>query len=175
LLNFDRGRATVETQTAFQHLQEFHLLEHGDSREREIWPIVSNQHPGQVGYSHSPPQELRDESFDETLVKPGIVSQGRVVDEKERAIVILASLLVQAVSDSQQRGKNLNARTAIPTIRSFSLALSCTGRTRREYNCESTESLPVKGFGGRDRDRTGDPLLAKQVLSQLSYTPTVTL
>jgi hypothetical protein len=26
-------------------------------------------------------------------------------------------------------------------------------------------------FGGRDRDRTGDPLLAKQVLSQLSYTP----
>jgi hypothetical protein len=29
-------------------------------------------------------------------------------------------------------------------------------------------------FGGRDRDRTGDPLLAKQVLSQLSYTPTAT-
>ena len=28
--------------------------------------------------------------------------------------------------------------------------------------------------GGRDRDRTGDPLLAKQVLSQLSYTPEVT-
>ena len=28
-------------------------------------------------------------------------------------------------------------------------------------------------FGGRDRARTGDPLLAKQVLSQLSYTPTV--
>ena len=27
-------------------------------------------------------------------------------------------------------------------------------------------------FGGRDRARTGDPLLAKQVLSQLSYTPT---
>jgi hypothetical protein len=28
-------------------------------------------------------------------------------------------------------------------------------------------------IGGRGRDRTGDPLLAKQVLSQLSYTPTV--
>ncbi len=28
-------------------------------------------------------------------------------------------------------------------------------------------------FGGRDRVRTCDPLLAKQVLSQLSYTPTV--
>jgi hypothetical protein len=31
----------------------------------------------------------------------------------------------------------------------------------------------IRVFGGRDRDRTGDPLLAKQVLSQLSYTPTV--
>ena len=27
------------------------------------------------------------------------------------------------------------------------------------------------GAGGADRDRTGDPLLAKQVLSQLSYSP----
>ena len=27
------------------------------------------------------------------------------------------------------------------------------------------------GVGGADRDRTGDPLLAKQVLSQLSYSP----
>ena len=27
-------------------------------------------------------------------------------------------------------------------------------------------------FGGDERDRTADPLLAKQVLSQLSYTPT---
>jgi hypothetical protein len=31
----------------------------------------------------------------------------------------------------------------------------------------------ASAVGGRDRDRTGDPLLAKQVLSQLSYTPTV--
>src|SRR5215468_1329095 len=29
--------------------------------------------------------------------------------------------------------------------------------------------------GGADRDRTGDPLLAKQVLSQLSYSPDGTL
>src|SRR5207302_9945328 len=27
--------------------------------------------------------------------------------------------------------------------------------------------------GGADRDRTGDPLLAKQVLSQLSYSPKI--
>ena len=32
----------------------------------------------------------------------------------------------------------------------------------------SSISLP---FGGDNRDRTDDPLLAKQVLSQLSYTP----
>ena len=31
------------------------------------------------------------------------------------------------------------------------------------------------GSGGADRDRTGDPLLAKQVLSQLSYSPIVLL
>ena len=30
-------------------------------------------------------------------------------------------------------------------------------------------------FGGADRDRTGDPLLAKQVLSQLSYSPTISV
>ena len=30
----------------------------------------------------------------------------------------------------------------------------------------------MNGLGGADRDRTGDPLLAKQVLSQLSYSPT---
>ena len=29
------------------------------------------------------------------------------------------------------------------------------------------------GPGGDERDRTADPLLAKQVLSQLSYTPIV--
>ena len=29
------------------------------------------------------------------------------------------------------------------------------------------------GSGGGERDRTDDPLLAKQVLSQLSYTPVV--
>ena len=28
-----------------------------------------------------------------------------------------------------------------------------------------------RDFGGAERDRTADPLLAKQVLSQLSYSP----
>jgi hypothetical protein len=32
-------------------------------------------------------------------------------------------------------------------------------------------AIACYGDGGADRDRTGDPLLAKQVLSQLSYSP----
>ncbi len=35
-----------------------------------------------------------------------------------------------------------------------------------------SKSFTLRKNGGRGRDRTGDPLLAKQVLSQLSYTPT---
>ena len=33
------------------------------------------------------------------------------------------------------------------------------------------DSTVAAGFGGADRDRTGDLLLAKQALSQLSYSP----
>ena len=35
--------------------------------------------------------------------------------------------------------------------------------------------LPFRKVGGDERVRTDDPLLAKQVLSQLSYTPVVCL
>jgi hypothetical protein len=34
-----------------------------------------------------------------------------------------------------------------------------------------TNALIADNWYGDDRDRTGDPLLAKQVLSQLSYAP----
>ena len=34
---------------------------------------------------------------------------------------------------------------------------------------------PLTHAGGDNRDRTDDPLLAKQVLSQLSYTPVLEL
>ena len=33
--------------------------------------------------------------------------------------------------------------------------------------------MPIEKYGGAERDRTVDPLLAKQVLSQLSYSPLV--
>ncbi len=34
-----------------------------------------------------------------------------------------------------------------------------------------SRSILFELFGGAERDRTADPLLAKQVLSQLSYSP----
>ena len=43
-------------------------------------------------------------------------------------------------------------------------------------NCPTVQTLQSRNdkpprFGGAERDRTADPLLAKQVLSQLSYSP----
>src|SRR5690606_9326851 len=48
--------------------------------------------------------------------------------------------------------------------------------TRQEWKKGSDPNLlptSVVPDGGADRDRTGDPLLAKQVLSQLSYSPLI--
>jgi hypothetical protein len=36
---------------------------------------------------------------------------------------------------------------------------------------DTVDTRDACGIGGADRDRTDDPLLAKQVLSQLSYSP----
>ena len=45
-------------------------------------------------------------------------------------------------------------------------------RTSARPKKRKTRVKTKKKIGGRDRVRTCDPLLAKQVLSQLSYTPT---
>ena len=42
-------------------------------------------------------------------------------------------------------------------------------RSDAQHRIETYEAC----IGGADRDRTGDPLLAKQVLSQLSYSPII--
>ena len=59
---------------------------------------------------------------------------------------------------------------------------SCTVRAQcarimeRSGRGDFSKSFAIREeVGGRDRDRTGDPLLAKQVLSQLSYTPPATI
>ena len=64
----------------------------------------------------------------------------------------------------------------IPKFTSFYHVV--TTLVRVLFPCEkSTLNLfnwvPSLSAGGDNRDRTDDPLLAKQVLSQLSYTPVV--
>jgi hypothetical protein len=49
-------------------------------------------------------------------------------------------------------------------IRALLRALGTTGRRRTLFRLS-------RSIGGADRVRTDDPLLAKQVLSQLSYSP----
>ena len=46
----------------------------------------------------------------------------------------------------------------------MSIAAQCSAPTKLTSNVEQE-------FGGADRDRTGDPLVANQGLSQLSYSP----
>ena len=43
----------------------------------------------------------------------------------------------------------------------------------RQFNTNQTGV--TNRFGGAERDRTADPLLAKQVLSQLSYSPNLSI
>ena len=51
-------------------------------------------------------------------------------------------------------------------LKNDSRSFDRTGKTSREMICQCANVV-----GGGERDRTDDPLLAKQVLSQLSYTP----
>ena len=55
-------------------------------------------------------------------------------------------------------------------MRSLSRAVVATA-TPNDQSSYCNEDRLIRG--GADRDRTGDPLLAKQVLSQLSYSPLV--
>ena len=41
----------------------------------------------------------------------------------------------------------------------------------KQTSLDSISNMPIEKYGGAERDRTVDPLLAKQVLSQLSYSP----
>ena len=40
-----------------------------------------------------------------------------------------------------------------------------------QISLTADNKLLMTAYGGADRDRTGDPLVANQVLSQLSYSP----
>ena len=53
--------------------------------------------------------------------------------------------------------------------KAFSSTSPCTCVHKTEKKC--LRCVKVFKFGGDEEDRTPDPLLARQVLSQLSYTP----
>ena len=52
--------------------------------------------------------------------------------------------------------------------------LFCTGFPAASFAKQNLAKVHNVNLGGDERDRTDDPLLAKQVLSQLSYTPIFT-
>ena len=54
----------------------------------------------------------------------------------------------------------------------LSLPLVCQRSNSKTQSIRFESGILI---GGGERDRTDDPLLAKQVLSQLSYTPVVTI
>jgi hypothetical protein len=71
------------------------------------------------------------------------------------------------MSKSRFQGSGISDQT---TSDLFSPPYSCSSEGPEHLGQQSACRLST---GGADRDRTGDPLLAKQVLSQLSYGPKV--
>ena len=58
----------------------------------------------------------------------------------------------------------IRSNRKLPKAQQFSIA-------DRSQRCLDNQRMERRKSGGGERDRTDDPLLAKQVLSQLSYTP----
>ena len=74
------------------------------------------------------------------------------------------SLLLQVSSVVNELG--LEARGSSDATERPSLA-------RQGRSVTSAQTMQCNADGGAGRDRTGDPLVANQVLSQLSYSPEV--
>ena len=82
------------------------------------------------------------------------------------------------MDSSRDRGNHPRSETAkSPAIKALVARMNAAGLSPQTVNSYFRRVATVVDLqnGGRDRDRTGDPLLAKQVLSQLSYTPTEVL
>ena len=58
-----------------------------------------------------------------------------------------------------------------PGARLSTSAQGSTSRSKLDAQPKAADSIIQSRGGGAERDRTVDPLLAKQVLSQLSYSP----
>jgi hypothetical protein len=59
----------------------------------------------------------------------------------------------------------------VPRLRRYKHGAPVQTAGSQEHPKRSLGEFALPELGGADRDRTGDPLLAKQVLSQLSYSP----
>ena len=68
---------------------------------------------------------------------------------------------------SRLSGVCSNQLSYVPVIKFFRAHRATVFQSHRSNERTSHKRL----FGGGKRDRTADPLLARQVLSQLSYTP----
>ena len=67
-----------------------------------------------------------------------------------------------------------NNQSRAPTALTFGMPLPANPMPKllkQSYSLSSLRRSKPIGSGGADRDRTGDLLLAKQALSQLSYGP----
>ena len=74
------------------------------------------------------------------------------------------------IADGTVRHEAGSAGNADSTLRIVKERQPIVDRTRKRSLCRLITCVS-DGHGGGERDRTDDPLLAKQVLSQLSYTP----
>src|SRR6266852_6631131 len=91
----------------------------------------------------------------------------------------MCSTCPRKAENSPRKSRNSSAKCSkerwfsFISIQKVNFALLRDALADRDCKCEGAAADPNLRNGGRGRDRTGDPLLAKQVLSQLSYTPTV--
>ena len=102
-----------------------------------------------------PPTQLHGESSAKTQRQPSRAPRA-------------AAVLPRASSRGRPRGRTSGFNAAMPPPDATAIgdkALFVTGRLR------AGERLSYMSLGGASRNRTGDLLLAKQALSQLSYSP----
>src|SRR5579883_3512051 len=83
-----------------------------------------------------------------------------------RAIVVFLSVFKEHTLPSGSVSADLAGRSFLPIRQKSSMNPSRTQKIHATFTFGGDTQI-----GGDDRDRTGDPLLAKQVLSQLSYIP----
>ena len=76
----------------------------------------------------------------------------------------------KSLSDSHYCGTTSRPQAARAFLLKVQFPLTAETQPQADIACYMS-NMPIENYGGAERDRTVDPLLAKQVLSQLSYSP----